>query len=489
MSAFSLAFRGAGVLLATQLMIGLGQFLYSGATARIFTPTQFGSFTGILGLQGLLILVTTTGLPSLVLHRKQLSTRDVAWIRLYAVLGGAFAAAVFYFLVPLWADLLRALEVQEFRALLTLSLTIFPIASVESALLRREGRSRADALCILLSFVLPAAVAITIGLSTRQPWALALVPVLNPAVLGLLSSLARRQKHEGGAATPHREFATFAWNVSRQNVVFFVMAQAPAWTLSASVGARSLGSFNRASSLALSIGTPLTTALNRASQAHWRKLIGDNSGATLAMRDATVLASSLSFPLFAILVALGPKLTAVWLGPGWTEVGALIPGLAVAAAVQVPFSLLAASLEMRGLFRKVRLGQLGLGLGAVITISALLITHSAVLASVGVAVTQVLGLFALLLTIADGDGREFLALSSSTLVPASWALLIGAAAFIGAMSFEYVPMEILGSREITQCLIGASTGFIVWLLTLRWQEVTHLLTRRGIQLPRFLRRD
>ncbi|PZE61608.1 hypothetical protein DEJ24_04960 [Curtobacterium sp. MCPF17_001] len=488
MSTFSLAFRGARVLLVSQLLIGVGQFVYSGATARVFTPTQFGSFTGILGLQALLILVTTTGLPSLIMHRDVLTNRDLGWIRLYALVGGALAAAAFYLATPLWADLLRALDEYQYRPLLTLSLLIFPIASVESALLRREGRPTADALSILSAFVVPAVTALIVAVTSRHPWALALVPVLNPAVLGILSHLARKQRYRAGAPTSHREFLAFSWNVSRQNVVFFVMGQAPAWALSSTVGARSLGAFNRANSLAASLSTPLTTALNRATQAHWRRLIGDPRGAVVAMRDATLVSSSVAFPLFAMLIALAPQLTSVWLGAGWGQVGALVPGLAVAAALQVPFSLLAASLEMRGFFRKVRLGQVGLALGAALTIITLLVTRDPILTSVGVAVTQGIGLLALMTTVAGSSVRDFFTLLLRAAVPAGWAILIGGGAFLGAQAVHFLPVNLVISPEVAACLSGGTAGGLTWLVTLRWQPIAALLARRNVRLPRFMRR-
>jgi len=489
LSTFALASRGAGLLLVTQAVIGGGQFLYSAATARLFSPTQFGSFVAVLGLQGLLILATTTGLPSLVLHRPSISRSDLRWLRLYAMLGGAVAATVFLLTWRVWAALLNAASAGEFVPLLTASLLVFPIASVESALLRREGRASADAISLLAAFVVPAAVAISGALLYRQAWALALVPVVNAFTLGAIAFWSRKARYTLEARTSHREFLTFAWNVSRQNIVFYLIAQIPGWTLSATSGARTLGAFNRATSLTQSLGNPLTIALNRATQPHWRRLADVPSNVRRAMLDSTSLSCAASFSVFAVIAALGTRLAPIWLGPGWEQVGILVPGLAIAAALQVPFSLLAASLEMRGMFAQVRRGQIGLAIGVSLTILALVLFRDPIWASFGLASAQILGLIALLRTIAGGVSRYFAALLGRLLMQSVWACTIGLAAFAGASVASVLKWDLLANPLLTQCLAGASASFLTAVIILRWHPVLPVLSRRGVRLPRVLQRE
>ncbi|WIB00730.1 oligosaccharide flippase family protein [Curtobacterium sp. MCBA15_012] len=489
MSTFALASRGAGLLLVTQAVIGGGQFLYSAATARLFSPAEFGSFVAVLGLQGLLILATTTGLPSLVLHRPSLSRSDLRWLRLYALIGGVLAAAAFVLAWKAWATLLNASYAFEFVPLLTASLLVFPIASVESALLRREGRATADAISLLAAFVVPAVVAISGALLYHEPWALALVPVVNALTLGTIAFVARTKRYTRSTSTAHREFLQFTWNVSRQNIVFYLIAQLPGWTLSATSGARTLGAFNRATSLTQSLSNPLTVALNRATQPHWRRLSDKPVNIQGAMLDSTSLSCAASFTLFAVVAALGTRLAPIWLGPGWDQVGILVPGLAIAAALQVPFSLLAASLEMRGMFAHVRRGQIGLATGTSLTLLALFLFHDPIWASLGLAFAQALGLIALVRTIAGGRNRYLAALLRRILMQLLWSCVIGLSAFAGAAVATTLKWDLISDAALTQCLAGATAALFTVIILLRWHPVLPVLHRRGVRLPRILVRE
>lgn len=486
MTIFHVASRGAVWVLGAQLIIGVGQFLYSAVTARIFTPTEFGGFAAALSLQTLLILVTTTGLPSIILREKTLTRADVRLVRAYALAGGAIAAIAFWLVSPPWLMILKAPNGMEYVPLLTIALVLGPIASIESSMLRREGRSVADAMTFILAFAVPSAVAVLAAVTVREAWVLALVTVLNPVILGVSSALARRMRYAGIGHMRHRELLEFAWKVTVQNTVFLLIGQVPSWAVSGLLGASSLGQYSRASTLTGTPSTSLSNALNRAIQPHWRKLADETTTAN-AIRDTASLTANLAFPLFALLATIGPDLSVLWLGPGWEEAGELVPWLAVAFGLQVPFGMLAGSLELRGHFGPVRVAQLGLAAGLVTGLSVFVMTRDAQMAAGAAALSQATGLLALIGAMAKTSHLRAWSLLGAFGPPLVWSIGVGLVGFIGVETAHNLSWTIIGSSEFASVIAGGVLSLLVWVATFRWQPASRVLAIRGVRLPSFMR--
>jgi lipopolysaccharide exporter len=485
MSTFLTASRGVGWMIATQAIVGVGQFAYSAVTARIFTPAEFGSFAAALALQALLILLTTTGLPSLILRETALTKTDVAWIRFYALVGGVLAATLFLLLGPYWILLLGAPDGTQFFGLLAVALVLGPLAAVEASLLRRESRPGADSTTFLLAFTISALAAIAVALSVREAWALALVTVLNPVVLGASSALLRKTRWLEQGTSRHGRFLGFAWKVSAQNVVFLLIGQSPAWVLSATLGAAALGNYSRASTLLSTPAASLLNAINRAVQPHWRKL-SEAQVISMAMRDVTVLTSNLTFSLFAVLAVLGPNLAAIWLGPGWGVVGELVPWLAIAFAVQVPFTVLVTSLEMRSRFTIVRLGQVGQVAGLLVGLGLFIFTGDAHMAAAAAALSQVTGFVMLLAAMRKSSHLTFGSLFWAAGLPALWGFGVAVVAWAGLSLSHLLSWRLLGSLILAEVAAGAALALVFWAVTFRWQPASAILSARGIRLPKIL---
>lgn len=469
-------------MVATQVIVSMGQFAYSAVTARVFTPTEFGAFAAALSLQALLVLLTTTGLPSLVLKESILTSPDIRAVRTYAVTGGAVAAIVFWLASPAWLDLLNSPSGIVYVPWLAAALCVGPVCAVESSLLRREGRSIADSLTFVLAFAVPAVVAVVAALTARQSWALAIVSVLSPVVLGASSAIARRERYSGGERKSHRGRLAYAWRVSTQNVAFLLIGQAPSWAVSGVLGASALGQYSRASTLAGMPSTALSTGLSRALQPHWRKLV-DNRTTAKAIRDAVTLTACLAFPAFAILAAIGPDLSTLWLGPGWEGARDLVPLLAIAFGFQVPFGVLATSLEMRGIFAPVRLAQVGLAVGLGLGLGLFILTRDARFAAAAAALSQVVGLLVLLGVMATSSHLPARSLYSSLSKSLVWAAAIGGCGFAGVEIARVQAWTILGSDELAAVLTGATMAGFAWGGTFRWQPVNAVLVQRGVRLP------
>jgi lipopolysaccharide exporter len=482
---FDVARRGAGWSLAAQLTVGIGQIVYSGITARVFTPTEFGGFAAALSLQGVLMLLANTGLPSVVLKERDLTRRDVRRVRAYGLIGGLVAAVGYLLLSPVWLSVLNAPSGAVYVPLLAIALVLAPVASIESALLRREGRAFADSTVIVAAFVLPSAVGVCVALAFREAWALALVTALYPVALGVGATLNRRDRYRAPGGAGRKSLLSFATTVSAQNLIFLVLGQLPGWAVSAVLGPTSLGHYARATTLAGIPSTSLASALSRAVQPHWRKL-ADETTTARAMRDTAILTSSLALPLFATLVVVGPSLTSVWLGPGWEEAAVIVPWLAASCGLQVPFSVLANSLEMRGFFRAVRASQVGLASGLLAGLSLFLISRDVQVAAGATVLSQACGLLVLLLAMAKSSFLRKQSLLGAIAVPLAWAAVVGTAGLGGVAAVQTWGMSIGGSHDVAAVLAGGLAAASAWVISLRWQPVSAVMAERGMRVPRFL---
>lgn len=485
MTTFRMAVRGAGLMLVVQTLTSIGQLFYAALTARIFTPAEFGAFTAALGLQALIALLTTTGFPSYVLGSRQFS-RASAWkVRAWAIGGGLFAGVLFLVLSHPWQLLLRAEEASVLVPLLAFAQVIAPIAAVQSAILRREGNTAREALCMLGAFIVANGSGAVVLYLQRDLWTLALTPLIYQASLLLLTTASNTKRLPVGVGGSTVELLSFSWKVSVQNVGFLLLQQMPGWLLSARLGADKLGYFSRANTLAAMPALALNTALTRALQPHWRKLDGPQ-GTGRATHDAAVLASSLAFPAFGILIVHAEPIIGLWLGAGWARAADYVPFLAVASALSIPFTVLANSAEIRGMFKPVRRAQLAMAIGLFPPLLMLWHSNDIVWATIAAAASQVCGLVTLITqlssTLPGTAGRTLL----GVLKQAVWAIVICVFGWLVAYGWHVGDPNL--SANGAQMTIAILASAAAWVAAFRWNESAAILHSRGVNLRRLLTR-
>ena len=473
--------QGAVWALASQAGIFVAQFAYSGLTARIFRPADFGGLAGAFSLQALLILLTTIGLPSFVLMKAEFTRQDIVRVRGTAFVGGAVAAGLLLAIGPVWLRVLGVPEGLIYLPLLAVGIVVNALATAESALFRREARLRADAVMLLATSMLGIASAAVMAVVTRDQRALAVAPLVTALATLAVSRLARRAHYSQSAGAGWGEILRYTARVSGQNVVLYLIRETPSWAMGRVFGAATLGQMNRGQGLTYMPSLGLANAFARVMQPHWRT-INQPGDLSRTRRDAVTITGSAAFPVFAIVAALSAEIVVLWLGPGWELAAALVPALAVAAAVHVPFQVLVHSFEMRAQFREVRavlLLRLAVLVGA---IGAAVLLQSPQVVVAGMAVTSFVSLVTLAgLSGSDGQGRT--EQIRAVLNPTFWAAVIGASAHAGAvLTAALLP----GASPALRLLLGGACGALAWAVTFRWQRVARILAERGIRLPRAL---
>lgn len=454
MSRSSSIIRGGAWQLGAQISMSLGQLLFGALTARQYSPAQFGSFTAALSLYGLLAVLTTTGFPAYVLSAKKLSAGDIRRVRRMCA-AGSIAAAVTYLVVsPLWLDALGAEGGSSFLLVILLAQLIGPTASLESALLRRAHRTKADAAVLLGSFLVSIMGAAAMIMVFGKLWMLALSPLLNQIAL-LVLSIAVRGKiaTEDSSGAGGRDVLYFARRVSTQNSAFAVLTQIPNWTIGAAVGAAGLGHFSRATSLTSLPAGSLSGAFNRTLQPHWREY--DTPGDYLGgVREALGLSSAVAAAIFGVVGGLGGYLATLWLGPGWEDVGQLVPWLAAAAAVQVIFAMVANSAEMRAKFEAVRRAQIALLVGLAPLLLLLFTDAKLWVAAASLLISQLLGFVVLLMAITREVPSARRGLSAAFARNVVGGLVIAGLARGGAVWADHENWALLDSDNLAAVALG-----------------------------------
>ncbi|MDP9989359.1 PST family polysaccharide transporter [Arthrobacter oryzae] len=490
MSQFRNVFRGLSWSLIAQVVMSAGQFFYAALTARIFTPAEYGGFAAAISLMGILTLLTTTGLPSLVLKETELGLRAVTKIRLCGLLGGLLSAVVFVVLVPGWLHILHAPEGNIYVGLLAVGQALSPSGSIESALLRRELKPKKDAVALLVSFIVACGCGGIMALCTRQSWTLGVFVALQPFLLTILSRIFQSNKRLPGQHLKYRTVMQFTRKITAQNTGFYLLQRVPEWIMSASLGSSALGQYSRGASLAQMPGAALNAALNRAMQPYWR-LVARPDVADRAMNDAATLSAGIAFPIFGIVAVNAGALVDLWLGDGWEQAGALATLLAIGAGLAIPFGGLASSQEMRGNFKHVRRAQLSMAISLVIPLLLLFATHVVWWAAASVAISSFVGLLVMALSSATSHSGLRVRVRSRLLRRlaslAAWSTgvaLIGL--FAGLEAAKFVSTASRLTEAAVQIAVAGVVSAFVWLLTFRWHETNRILRQRGVRLPAFV---
>lgn len=475
--------RGITWTLGGQLITSVGQFLYSGITARIFTPAEFGGFAAALSLMGVLTLLTTTGLPSYVLKEPVLSRQQVQRLRTLAVVGGLATTGIFVLVSPFWLMVLNAQEGYAYLPLLAAGQALGPISAVESALLRREMQPARDSTSLVLAFLLANGCGLLFALFFGQAWTLALALVLQPLFLTLAARFLQQVQPQQGEQLDYGLVFGFTRRITLQNVGFLLLQKMPEWTMSSVLGAAALGNFSKGSSLSQMPSTALSAALNRVVQPRWR-FFTETDLADKASRDAGLLAAAVSFPVFGFVAFNATTIVALWLGEGWDEAGVLASYVAIAAALSVPFGVLANSLEMRGNFRPVRIAQVWMLLATVPPLALLILTRDVRWGAGALVSSQLVAL--VIVAIWPSTARTRLKLGRQLLSLALWTTAISASGFAAATQLPEFGREDHVIAQLTALSVAGAVSVFLWLATFRWHGTTRVLQRRGFKIPKLL---
>ena len=464
---------GGAYLLGSQVVVGVGQFLYAAVTARALPARSFGDFALALTATGLIGLLLTTGLATFAVSARDLAPGSAWGLNALSWGAGLVASSLVLVIAPLWVSMWGA-SGDATETLRWMSLQVFLSAPgvVQVGLLRREGRPRADAglqaLAALLGLVV-GAVAVT---ASAQTVSLTVGPITTAALTLFGAFVVRRHRYQASAPRELGAMLRFSFRVSNQNIVFFLLTSIPIWAVSLAGDVGALGQFSRAVILSQFPSLALASAMTRTVQPFYRR-VEDPVRLREALDDAVCLASLLAIPALFGLAAVSRPLVDVWLGAGWDEAASLAPPLAAGAGVYVVFTVAASAGQTLGALRVVSLSQ------AVMLPVCLLFgwftveTTNPTFAALALPVLSVCGLATLLYGLAKHGMLSLWATTSSILAHTLVGGAVSAVALVTVLATR--PLGSLNALGLG-CIVGGATLLALIRLTPGWG----VLTRRGL---------
>lgn len=467
--------RGAAYLLASQIVIAIGQILYGSVTGRAFQPEIFGGFVAALSLQGILVVLTTAGLPSYALRSPQFHIALAIKLRLLAAAGGVISAGIYIATLPSWLTLLNAQNGYAQVIPLAIAQLISPMASLESAILRRQKGSLWDAATLTVSWLLGAVAACACIVAFAEDWALGIAVPVQAGTLLILATCGRSRASRERQSASLREIMLHTGAVTGAGVVSSLLGQSPAWFIGGAAGAGQLGQFSRANTIGSLPMTSIAGAFVRALAPIWHKTRPQDVADIL--RDVVILASCVLFFPAALISALAAPLMLLWLGPGWEQAGSFASLLAPAAAFGAVALVVQSSSELRGMFRPIRAAQVSAVIILATALALALVLDQSILVAVGVLASQLVLLVVIYLSAGKHVGLIRLQCLLDLTKQAAYASVVGLAAWATYYLSSY---SMQGVAVILPLIFSVLMATMIWLGLLRLNRVNEVLKRRNL---------
>ena len=219
--------------------------------ARLLMPAEFGMVATILIFTSLAGFVAGGGMGQAIVRAKEASKRDfdllftLQFIIGLVIIGFFWAIAPWFgrwYGNPLYADLLRVAA---------LSFLIRPFFNVPGNILHREMRFKIGAVIKLTNLIVYNTIALSLAFLGHGPWSIILAGLLS-SIVGA-SQMAWHAKWRPGTCFDFGragELMRYGLLASTNNIILYVRSQLPTFILSRTIGAASVGLFNKAESLA-----------------------------------------------------------------------------------------------------------------------------------------------------------------------------------------------------------------------------------------------
>jgi O-antigen/teichoic acid export membrane protein len=465
---------GGAYLATAQLVVGVGQLLYASVTARLVADESFGAFAVAMSATGLVALFLTTGMATYALATDAMTRQTARTLKCVGWAAGLATAVLVWFFadgwVALWAGTSAATRMLR---MLCLQVLLSAPAAVSVALLRRQARPAADAAVQLASVVL-GLIAGVVGISVIGTGdALVIAPTVTAALTLLLSSLLARPHEEGSRNEGLPVILGFAWRISNQNVIFFVLMSLPVWAVSRAAGPEELGQFSRALVLTQTPAFALAGAMVRAVQPFYR-LAGEGR-LRASVDDSVSLSAWLAFPMFFGLAACAVPTVEVVLGPGWSKTSQLVLPLALGFGLYVVFSVAANAAQTLGAVRQVTIAQSTMLPVCVAVSAAGIFADSAFIAAVAFPAMLSVGLLVML----HGLSARGIASLGIGLRNLGWHLAAASLAAVVAFA-TWTAMLAASWGTGWSLVLPASAGLLSWLAVAWALPGGRVLRSRGV---------
>jgi O-antigen/teichoic acid export membrane protein len=330
----------------------VAQIASTAATARLILPAEFGAYAAAQAAIGLAGYFTIATISFGILRRSELGVKTVGSALVISAGAGTLVLAALWFLAVPWADAWGIHSAVSLVRVLAFSLFFNSLASVPVALILRRLRFRAAALAETGAQVGGLTFSVLLAALLHSALALATGQVIAAFTLFIWTVvLARRDISFGYDRAEGRELFTYG---SQLSVLYFGSYAAntlPSWIAGRTFGAFTLGLYSRASALANLPLTYLSAGVTKVLFPLYGRVRDDAARTKALLSEAIVLATGLTWPLFAICAGAAPVIVDVLLGARWHAATPLLQLSVLIACGAFPTGLLTNAAEALGWIR------------------------------------------------------------------------------------------------------------------------------------------
>lgn len=355
------------------VVLAIAQLGYTGATARILPASAFGAYAVCQAAVGIIGYFSMASLGNAVM-RHPMGPEEAALggaALTIAAVAGSLCGGVLTLVAAPWASAWNLPSAAPVLRLAAFLLVLGPVSSVLLGLLRRTMRYKAAAVIELLGNLIGFGLGLPLAFALRDARALVLGQIASQLVTTLLAFGMCRPELRLGDSRLRRSLFRFSSQVGAQNLVYYVIYNAPSFTVSRLFGATALGFYSRANLL---VSLPLTHATQGLSRALY-PLLGQTAESgdrqRRAITDVLIVASLPAFIFFSSLAAAAQPVVRLLLGAGFAPAADFLRFFALFGAINMVVTMAGVVQEVRGWMRDVWIVQcwklcvLGVGLSVV----------------------------------------------------------------------------------------------------------------------------
>jgi O-antigen/teichoic acid export membrane protein len=341
---------GAGQLAASKGFQLVFRMATSLVLARLLEPSDFG----LLGLVGVLMVflqrtIAESGTTNALVQRERVSDRLASSVFWFNLAVGAGIAWIFFVCAPLLASVLGEEAARDILRGMSLTFIFSAVVKVPQAMLRRQMRFGAIAGLGLINALVTGLVAIPLALAGHGVASMVIGQVVATVVEAILTFIvARWRPVPVFKRSELRSVTGYARSMTGFNFVSYFSDAGDKYIVGRFVGTTALGIYNLPYRLLFQPVAALGQVVREILFPLFSRRQHDSDRIAHDFLRTVGALALVTFPLCAVVAALGSPIVDVVLGPKWQEAGPILTVMAIVALEQSIISTGGVILTARG---------------------------------------------------------------------------------------------------------------------------------------------
>ncbi len=225
-------------------------FLFGIVLARLLAPEDFGMLVTISVFTGLAGFISGGGMGQALVRAKEVTKHDYDIVFTLQIAIGSLIYIGFFLAAPWFAKWYNTPVYTDLLRVSALSFIFRPFVNLPGSILFRNMRFKAQAAVRITSLLISSTISIGMAYTGYGVWSLIIGGIAGSlANMGMLAPLAKWKPGLSLDLHRCRDIARYGVMVSINDIVVYLRSQSSNFVISRSLGAASVGLFNKADSL------------------------------------------------------------------------------------------------------------------------------------------------------------------------------------------------------------------------------------------------